>query len=142
MQWGTHGVEVVLTDEDDGKLVQLGQAQGLEEGPLVGGTVPEEAHTDPSFISMLGCPGYAGCEGHMGSDDSVATHKFVFFVENMHRPALSLGRSGAPSEQFCHHRAGGDSLGHGVSMFTISGHPIVVFGGCGGTNRDGLLADI
>ena len=79
-----HGVLVVLTDEDDGKLPQHGHVEGLVELTLVGRTVAVEGECDSAGVKILLCERNACAEGCLGAHNAVASPELARDVEHVH----------------------------------------------------------
>ncbi len=137
------GVEIVLADEDDRRLLDAGEVHRLVEAAVVDRAVAEEGDAD--VVAALGPGADAGAGGvaDAGGDDAVGAEQADRAIVEMHGAAAAAAAALDLAEQLGHQDVGIHALGEGVAMAAMGrGHPV---GGAEmGADADGgrLLADI
>ena len=88
---GTHGIPIVLDDENHRKIKQAGQVHGFVEGPLVDRTITEEAKRD--FVTLAAANDFVfvfrgecetGTKWRLGTDNAVPAVHGVGRIEEVH----------------------------------------------------------
>src|SRR5690606_11070184 len=117
---GAHGVLIVLDDEHDRQLPQLGHVESLVDLALVGRAISEISEADAAIVLVLMGKGEAGADRHLGADDAVTTIKAMLDREHVHRAALPAADAGGAASQLGHHDLRIDSAGEHVAMIAIA----------------------
>src|SRR5439155_6975579 len=69
----THRILVVFADIDNGQFPDRGEVEGLVEGSFINGSIAKETGSDAILPQILGGKGNTGGDGHLSSNNSVAT---------------------------------------------------------------------
>ena len=87
-------VEIVLTNEDDGRIFYGGQVESFMRGADVRRAVAEETDRHPIQPSQFEADGGSGCDGHVGADDGIGRRGVDRHIRQMHLPALASRATG------------------------------------------------
>lgn len=138
-----HGVAVVFDDVDDGKAPESGEIEGLVEGALVDGTVPEVAESSALELFEFETVGKTEAEGGLAGDDAVAAPVVFGGFEIVHRTALPFRAAGGFAKEFGHALIHTHADRESVGVVAIGGDDVVVFAEEGdGADSDGFLTDV
>ncbi len=92
------GVEVVLADEDGGRLLHAGEVDRLVEAGVVDRAVAEEGDADAAGLAEQGADADARGVADAGADDAVGAEQADRAVVEMHGAAAAAATSVALAE--------------------------------------------
>src|SRR5439155_1009490 len=136
-------VEVVLTDENDGKRPQRGHVHHFVENPLAQSALAEEADRYPVAPRALGGKGRAGGNPGTTGHDGVGPQVAALLVGDVHRSALPAAIPRRLAQELGEHPVCRRPLGQTVAVAAMRGGDVVVGPQrLAHANRHGFLAYI
>ena len=137
------GVEVVLADEDGGRLLHAGEVDRFVEAGVVDRAVAEEGDTDAAGLAEDGADADARGVADAGADDAVGAEQADRAVVEMHRAAAAAATAVALAEELGHQDARVHALGERVAMAAMGRrHPVQRREVGADADRRRLLADV
>ena len=119
LQRRTHGVAVVLADEQDGELPQRGEIEGLVEFAFCRRAFAEEAAGDSITTLHLVRERQSDRERQSAADDGVTAIETALGVEDMHRAATTAARSRGLAVHLGHNLGRRQAAGERMAVFAI-----------------------
>jgi len=113
------------------------------EATNIGRALPEEAHGDPVFASILRLERGPGGKCKVAADDAPAPEEPPLDIEEVHRTAQAARAAGVFTEKLCHRGVGRHSASERDAMVAVRLKDVVaIFEDfcCG--DRDRLLPDV
>lgn len=139
----SHGVQVVLTDQQQGQPPQCREVGRFVELTFREGAVTEEATGDTSAATHPVGKCESGRQRQPTGHDRVATVETAVCIEQVHRTAVSTAATGDFAVHLGHYRVGGHTAGQSMPVLAVGGHHGVLLAqGLVHANGDGLLTNV
>ena len=128
-----------LTAEQGGEVPQLSHVECLEHLTLVGSTVTVQDDASVGLLVVLLGESQTGTNGHLGTDDTVATVEVL--REHVHGATLAVGNTLPAAQQLTDDRPNRTTAHHSETVAAISSDDLVLaVDSVLNTNSNSLLA--